>query len=234
MTNEAILFDMDGVIASSEIQKVEAHVQTVLDLGGTDSPALHTLYGEIIGHSFERTSNRFLDCAGLPSTPDFQQAYLERYSAIYRSMIDKVQLTPGAKALLQALVSRQYRLGLVSSAHGDEVTALLRRHQITPFFTVVITREDVTVHKPAPEPYLKALARLDLAQHTELAVVFEDTWAGITAARAAGLTVFAMRHALNAGQDFSGAADVFDALADARILPTIEATFQHSRGIEPC
>lgn len=234
MINEAVLFDLDGVIASSEIQKAAAHVQTVLDLGGTDSPALRALYGEIIGHSFETTRDRFLACAGLPSTSTLRQAYLEHYHILYQDMINKVQLTPGTQALLQALTSRTYRLGLVSSAHGDEVTALLRRHQIASFFTVVITREHVTAHKPNPEPYLKALESLDLAEHPELAVVFEDTWAGITAARAAGLTVFAVRHALNAGQDFSGAADVFDSLADARILPTIEATFQHGKEIKPC
>ena len=39
-----VLFDLDGVIASSEVQKSEAHIQTVLKLGGVASLALGELY----------------------------------------------------------------------------------------------------------------------------------------------------------------------------------------------
>jgi HAD superfamily hydrolase (TIGR01509 family) len=220
---ESIFFDLDGVIASSEVKKSEAHVQTVLQLGGTLSQRLSTLFSKVIGLSYEETRDRYLECGNIVVTPDIQKNYLELYSSIYRSKVEEVELAPGAKRLLQQFSSRGYRIGLVSSAHPEEVATILRRNQVEHLFDVIVTAHSVKNHKPAPDPYLKALELLGLQGTPNLAMVFEDTWAGITAAKAAGLKVFAVRHPLNHDQDFSGAERILDSLADDQILPAVEA-----------
>ena len=134
-----------------------------------------------------------------------------------------MELAPGARHLLQMLSSRRYRIGLVSSAHPEEVATILRRNQIEHFFDVIVTADSVRNHKPAPDPYLKALELLGLQRTPNLAIVFEDTWAGVTAAKAARLKVFAVRHPLNHNQNLNEAERVFDSLADDQILPTIDA-----------
>jgi putative hydrolase of the HAD superfamily len=230
--HEAVLFDLDGVIASSEATKSEAHVQTALKLGGTPSQKLKELFGEIIGLSYEETRDRFLECGNIVATPEIKEAYRSLYSSIYRSKLQEVGLSPGARHLLQTLSRRRYRIGLVSSAHPEEVATILRRNQVEHFFDVIITADSVRSHKPAPDPYLKALELLGLQQTPDLAVVFEDTWAGVTAAKAARLKVFAVRHHLNHSQNLDQAERVFDSLADDQILPTIEAylRFRQSAG----
>jgi HAD superfamily hydrolase (TIGR01509 family) len=220
---EAILFDLDGVIASSEVKKSEAHVQTVLKLGGILSQRLKKLFGQVIGLSYEETRDRFLECGNIIATPEVKEAYRGTYNSIYRSTLEDVGLAPGARHLLQLFSSRRYRIGLVSSAHPEEVATILRRNQIEHFFDVVVTADSVKNHKPAPDPYLKALELLGLQRTPNLAIVFEDTWAGVTAAKAARLKVFAVRHPLNHGQNLNEAERVFDSLADDQILPTIEA-----------
>ena len=220
---EAVLFDLDGVIASSEAIKSEAHVQTVLKLGGTPSQKLKELFAEIIGLSYEETRDRFLECGKVAATTEIREAYRSLYSSIYRSKLQEVELSPGARNLIETLAGRRYRIGLVSSAHPEEVATILRRNQIDHFFDVIITADSVRNHKPAPDPYLKALELLGLQQTPELAVVFEDTCAGVTAAKAARLKVFAVWHPLNHSQNLDQAERIFDSLADDQILPAIEA-----------
>jgi putative hydrolase of the HAD superfamily len=222
LRREAILFDLDGVLASSEGKKSEAHVETVLTLGGTPSQKLVELFGEVIGLSYEETRDRFLECGKVHATPEIRQAYRGAYQSIYQGKLESVELAPGARSLLQSFSGRQYRIGLVSSAHPEEVTTIVRRNRVDHFFEVIVTADSVKNHKPAPDPYLRALELLGLERAPHCAVVFEDTRPGITAAKAARLAVFAVRHPFNRKQDLSEAEAIFDSLADDRILSIVE------------
>lgn len=82
---EAILFDLDGVIALSEVQKSEAHVETVLELNGTPSQSLIELYADVIGLSYEETRDRFLECGNIVATLEVKKAYRELYRSIYHT-----------------------------------------------------------------------------------------------------------------------------------------------------
>jgi len=222
LRREAVLFDLDGVIVSSEIQKSESHIETIVKLGGIRSQRLSDLYVDVIGLSYEETRDRFLESGYVVATSEILVAYRRIYSSVYRGKLEAVNLAPGAKQLLQTLTERRYRIGLVSSAHGEEVTAILRRLRIETFFGAIVDADSVENHKPAPDPYLKALELLGLGQSPEFAVAFEDTRAGISAAKAAHLRVFAVRHRLNHKQNLNEADWIFASLADDRVLPTIE------------
>jgi HAD superfamily hydrolase (TIGR01509 family) len=222
LRRETVLFDLDGVIVSSEVQKSEAHVQTVLQLGGTASQKLDELYSEIIGLPYEDTRDRFLECANIIGSPEINQEYQEIYKSIYRNKLEDVRLASGAERLLQTISDLKYRIGLVSSEHSDEITTILKNNQIDKFFAVIVSGSLVKKHKPDPEPYIKALELLDLGQAPDHAIVFEDTQAGIVAAKAANLKVFAVRHRLNQKQIFIGVDRVFNSLADEQVIPVIE------------
>jgi len=154
---KAILFDLDGVIATSEIQKCEAHVETVLKLGGTLSQKLVELYVEVIGLSYEETRDRFLECGSIVATSEIKEAYQDIYQSLYRSKLEDVKLAPGAQQLLQIVSSRQYRIGLVSSAHSEEVTTLLRRHQISISFKRLLQLTPLRTTSPRRIPIVRPL-----------------------------------------------------------------------------
>jgi len=227
LRREAVLFDLDGVIVSSEVQKSEAHVETVVQLGGTPSQKLTELYIDVIGLSYEETRDRFLVCGNIVPTPEIKEAYRGIYRTIYHSKLEDMKLAPGAKQLLTILSSRRYRIGLVSSAHPEEVTTILRKNQVEHFFQAIVTADSVKNHKPAPDPYCKALELLCLEQTPNLAIAFEDTWTGIVAAKAAQLKVFAVRHRLNHKQNLNEAERIFHSLEDDQIILMIEEYLNH-------
>jgi beta-phosphoglucomutase-like phosphatase (HAD superfamily) len=79
--------------------------------------------------------------------------------------------------------------------------------------------------KPAPEIYLLAAHRLSVPPERCLAI--EDAPAGVAAARAAGMTVVAVRTPYTAGLPFDGATWVLDG------LPAFEYAWIEGEGHEP-
>ena len=67
---------------------------------------------------------------------------------------------------------------------------MLAALQLTNAFRVVIAAEDVTRGKPHPEGYRTAAQRLSV--DPSRCLVFEDSWAGITAAKQLGCMVVAI------------------------------------------
>ena len=92
----------------------------------------------------------------------------------------------GLLALLAGCRDR-VRTALVTTASRANVDAILDAHGLRPDFDVVVTGDDVSRHKPDPEAYLLAAARLAVAPAQCL--VFEDSDIGLKSARAAGMAV---------------------------------------------
>ena len=99
-----------------------------------------------------------------------------------------VESMVGARELLHDLRERGTPIGLVSNS---PLRFVLRSLEIVGFedqFDVVVSGHDVAAPKPAPDPYLEACRRLGVEAGPEV-VALEDSPTGVTAARAAGLTV---------------------------------------------
>jgi sugar-phosphatase len=99
-----------------------------------------------------------------------------------------VTALPGAARLLARLPND--RFAIVTSATRPLAVARLGYAGI-PVPQHTITAEDVSHGKPSPEPFLKGAALLGFAPADCL--VFEDTPAGISSARAAGMRTVALR-----------------------------------------
>lgn len=99
-----------------------------------------------------------------------------------------VVAVPGAIELLSSLP--QDRFTIVTSATPALAFARLQ-HVGIPVPNRFISADDVVHGKPSPEPYLKGAALLGFAP--EDCLVFEDTPAGIRAAKAAGMKVIALQ-----------------------------------------
>lgn len=83
------------------------------------------------------------------------------------------------------------RRAVASGAAGVLVNAGLEALDLRELFHAVVTREDVAHGKPAPDAFLEAARRLDVApQHC---VAVEDTRDGITSAQQAGMCVLLIR-----------------------------------------
>ena len=85
---------------------------------------------------------------------------------------------------------KKYRLALVTSTGPDIVNHVEGLLSIYNKFDLVITSADTELHKPKPDPYLKAIDKLNLSPNE--CVVVEDSIQGVKAGKAAGCRVVAL------------------------------------------
>lgn len=89
--------------------------------------------------------------------------------------------------MLSALKNEGYQLAVCSNSIRSSMALILEKAELSPYFEVLLSAQDVFHPKPSPDIYLKAVERLGHKPREILAV--EDTCLGATAAKKAGLRV---------------------------------------------
>ena len=105
----------------------------------------------------------------------------------YSAYIEKAILNKVMLDILQ-LAKLEYKIALVTTASRQNSFEILEHFQLSDFFDLVITREDVSHSKPDPEGYKKALQYFQV--ETSNAIIFEDSDSGLEAARRTGCSYF--------------------------------------------
>lgn len=110
---------------------------------------------------------------------DIVDGVVERYRREGAPLID------GAVQAVRR-IARDRPVALASSAHREVIDAALAATGLTDTLRVVVSSDDVEHGKPAPDVYLEAATRLGVDPASCLVV--EDSYNGVAAARAAGMT----------------------------------------------
>ena len=101
-----------------------------------------------------------------------------------------VQPYAGIHEVVMRLTEQGAMLGIVTSKNRAATEHGLRHCALDRFFSVLVTSDDTTEHKPRPAPVLKALAQLDaLAERT---VFIGDSPYDCLAGKAAGVSTAAV------------------------------------------
>ena len=181
---EAVVFDLDGVLIQSEEVWDEVRAQYVRERGGRYDEEVQRA---LMGMSSTEWSRYLHDVAGVPdSAEQINDEVVLQMLAAYR---EHLPLIPGAVDAVQRLAAR-YPLGLASSSNRPLIEAVLVLSGLAHFFTVTVSSEEVARGKPAPDVYLEAARRLEVAPGACAAV--EDSHGGIRSAKAAGMRVIAI------------------------------------------
>ncbi|WP_329458103.1 HAD-IA family hydrolase [Streptomyces sp. NBC_01497] len=176
LTCRALLLDMDGTLVNSD---------AVVERVWRAWAERHGLKGDAIMGVVHGRQGYATMAALLPERPMAENyAENERMLAQETADTEGVVPVPGAAAFLAALTGLPH--ALVTSADSALATARMGAASL-PLPAARITAEDVSASKPDPEGFLKGAARLGFAP--EDCVAFEDSDAGIAAARAAGMRV---------------------------------------------
>ena len=184
----ALLFDLDGTIVNS-IAAAERAWAAWAERHGLDVAAfLPTIHGVRGIDTITRLALPGLDPA--VEAEAILQAEIED--------VEGVEPIEGAAAFLASLPADRWAI-VTSSPRRLALRRLAAAGLPVP--AVLVTAEDVTRGKPAPDCFLLAAERL--GQRIEDCLVFEDAPAGIKAAEAAGAAVVMVtathRHALETG-----------------------------------
>jgi len=102
------------------------------------------------------------------------------------------------------------KLSIGSSSPKAWVEGHLQRLRLFDQFDAMATFDDVGVSKPAPDVFVKALEKLRIG--AESALVLEDSYNGVLAARRAGIRVVVVPNPVTLHQDFSMAEEVLPSL----------------------
>lgn len=103
---------------------------------------------------------------------------------------NRVDLFPKVEEVLQELLQMKLHLAVATSSVGASARPFLDRHQLTGFFEVIVTGEEVERGKPAPDIYLRAAGKLGIPG--DACLVVEDALPGVAAAKAANMRVAAI------------------------------------------
>ena len=175
---KAIIFDVDGVLVDSMRFQADAWVEAFREVG--ISITREDIY-KLEGSNNKRLIKSIFEKAGREPEP----WHLEQLPEKKREALDFDQIKPfdGILDCLKQL-KRHFKLAMVSGSHVDTVNKVVNKF-FSNYFDVVITGSDLERGKPDPDPYLKALEKLDLTKNE--CIVIENAPLGITAARRAGL-----------------------------------------------
>ena len=127
---------------------------------------------------------------------------------------------PGVVELLDLAHAHGMALAVASSSTREWVEMHLERLGLRRRFAAVLTREDVAQAKPAPDLFSAAARALDVTAGRT--IVFEDSFNGCTAAKAAGMVCVVAPNRITAIQDFAHADLVVPTLAQLE-LDTLRA-----------
>jgi HAD superfamily hydrolase (TIGR01509 family) len=140
------------------------------------------------------------------------EALRSRRGLRYLELLTQTEVVlPEAEPFLQQL-SQRYRMAIVTSSLREHFERIHLHSGIPRHFELILTREAYTHSKPDPEPYLTALARLQLSAAECL--VIEDSERGLRAAKAAGLACWVVPSALTSGSSFERADRIFSSLPE--------------------
>ena len=187
----AVIFDMDGVLVDTEWAYKQELVAFSEDMGfGLTDAELNALVGTS-SKVFENSLVEWYGRIGCSYDVDTARDAYRAWSNTHVPLDFASLLNPGVRETLDDLHARGVRTALASSSPMRDIEAVLAACKLEGAFETVVSGEQFHESKPNPEIYLHSLDLLGLP--ADVCCCVEDSVPGITAGKAAGLTVFAKR-----------------------------------------
>ena len=208
---EAVIFDLDGLLADTEIISLKVYQELLRDFG---IPFTEETYSrDYSGHREEENVQRFLDTYDLPW--NFDQTLEKVYELEAQILAKGVNLKKGAKNLLAFLQREGIPIALATSSVESRARMILDSNGILSLFDHLVFAKDVKRSKHYPDIFLKACSDLNVLP--ESCLVLEDSEAGIEAASRAGISVICIPDLKIPAQSFLNKTEqVFQDLDDVR------------------
>lgn len=176
----ALAFDFNGTLSHDEPILYAVYNEMFSECGRPLTE--QDYFGTLAGRSEETIIGTWLAVQG-PELARLVEERIERYLARAK------HAATIAPAVRNAVVyaSERVPVAVVSGAFRREIEPVLESAGIARHVSVIVTADDVAHGKPDPAGYLRAVALLGGDLRPDEVAAFEDTEAGVTSAKAAGL-----------------------------------------------
>jgi len=181
MKQRGMIFDIDGVLVDS----YEAHFLSWKQLAERHG---RVCTEEQFADQFGRTTREVLQVqwSNANLSDDDLSRLDDEKEALFRDVIaDQFPEMPGATEFIHQLIEAGWKIGLGSSGPEENVSLAVEKLNLERKVEAAISGNDVTKGKPAPEVFLKAAEKMDVAPRD--CIVIEDASHGIEAAHRAGM-----------------------------------------------
>lgn len=209
MKPQLAIFDMDGVLVDSEDTFKHACADALHEFGvfpEYDEFTQYTGMGDVIYIGGVSSAH------GVPYCLEMSDRSYALYAEYAKTELKKF---PWSQKIVKSMKEAGLKVCVASSAGLFKVKTNINCLGFDfDYFATVISGDEVTEKKPAPDIFLKAAEKCGI--NPADCIVFEDAIAGVRAAKAAGMTAiavtssFSREELINAGADF-----VCDDLMDA-------------------
>lgn len=183
MFPEAVIFDLDGTLIDNNAYHIEAWKNFYDKIGKPFSKEEYTnnINGRINRDIFNYIFETILSA-------DIVDEYSIEKEAMYRNLYAQhIKPIDGLINFLDELEAAKIPKAIATSGLVPNINFMFEHVPIKKYYTNVIDASQVTNGKPHPEIFLKAAASVNA--NPENCVAFEDSVAGISSAKAAGMKV---------------------------------------------
>ena len=194
--------DMDGILIDSERhwQLTERALFAELGVDLTDDLLVQTRglrTEEMVAHW----------SAKFPIDGKDPEALMEEYDQrMVETMKREVHLMEGARELIGMFREMGLPVALATCSTQDHIDAVMEKHKLRELFDLLVSAAIEMPGKPHPEVFLRTAAILKV--DPTRCLVFEDSFVGVIAAKAARMKVVAMPDRSEFDQERFGAADL--------------------------
>ncbi len=174
MRIDTVLFDLDGTLVDS-IPLIRSTFKRVFE--EMNIPWGNDDVMSWVGRSLKDTGTHFV---GEEREPEFFKLYQHYYALEHDS---HTRCYPGTVEMLERLKKQGFTLGVVTSKSTAVAQRSIDYLKLNQYISLLIGAQDVTRHKPQPDPILAALKKLN--RQPEQTVYIGDTPFDIMAAKGA-------------------------------------------------
>ncbi|HZW62007.1 MAG TPA: beta-phosphoglucomutase [Flavobacteriaceae bacterium] len=183
MNTKGFIFDLDGVIVDTAKYHFLAWKKLANSIGIDFTEKENE---QLKGVSRVKSLEKILEWGNKSVDQEEFTELMALKNEDYLSYINKMteaEILPGVKKILDYLVENKIPIALGSASKNAPV--ILKKVKLDTVFQTVVDGNSVTKAKPNPEVFLKAAEILQISPKN--CIVFEDSLAGIKAAKLAGM-----------------------------------------------
>lgn len=207
---QAIFWDNDGVLVDTEALFFAANREVMAEQG-------FELDSEMFADWSLRRGQSVFDMLPGSDQKEREALRVERNRRYGTALRQGVRVFDGVEACLAGLHGR-LPMGVVTSAYPEHFEIIHAQTNLLQYFDFVLKGGDYDRHKPHPDPYLEAAARI--GAEPQACLVVEDSERGLRAAISAGMKCIMIPNPLAKDADLDGAHAVVEAVHE---VPAIVA-----------